>query len=116
MALYQAMRRIPRRRLRQAGALPAVLSVKIPCNQRVNLVAEVVLEGTAAVIAEFAAYQVDISARSGNAIGFAVADSLAVNPCVGDVTSVIVVKLEAERLCVEVQALMSRLPRPCHKP
>ena len=50
MALYQAMRRIPRRRLRQAGALPAVLSVEIPCNQCVDLVAEIVAEGVAPVI------------------------------------------------------------------
>ena len=100
------MRRIPRRRLHQAGIAPAVLSVEIPRNQRVNFVAKVVLKGVAAVIAEFAAYQVNISACSGNAVRFAVADSLAVNPCVGDIAGVIVVKLEAERLCVEVQALM----------
>ena len=50
MALYQAMRRIPRRRLHQAGALLAVLSVEIPCNQCVDLVAEIVAEGVAPVI------------------------------------------------------------------
>ena len=100
------MHRIPRRRLHQAGALPAVLSVEIPCNQRVNLASKVVLEGTAAVIAELAAYQVNIGARSGDAIGLAVADSLAVNPCVGDIAGVLVVKLEAVRLRVEIQALM----------
>ena len=100
------MRRIPRRRLHQAGIAPAVLSVEIPCNQRVDFVTEVVLKGAAAVIIEFAAYQVNISACSGNAVRFAVADSLTIYPGVGDIASVVVVKLKAERLRVEIQALM----------
>lgn len=73
MALYQAMRRIPQRRLHQAGIAPAVLSVEIPCNQRVDFVAEVVLKGAATVIIELIAYHVDVGTRPGNAVRLAVA-------------------------------------------
>ena len=91
--------------IRQALCLP-LSSVEIPCNQRVNLVSEIVAEGVAPVIDNLTGYQVDIGARSGDAIGLAVADSLTVYPGVGDIAGVVVVKLKAERLRVELQALM----------
>ena len=106
MALYQAMRRIPRRRLHQAGIAPAVLSVEIPCNQRVNLVSEVVAEGVAPVIDNLTGYQVNVSTGSENPAGLAVADILTIYPCAGDIAGVIVIALKAERLRIQIQALI----------
>ena len=105
MALYQAMRRIPRRRLHQAGALPAVLSVEIPCNQRVDFVAEVVPEGVTPVIDKLTGYQVDIGTSAEDPAGLAVADILTVYPCARNIAGVVVIALKAESFRVEIQAL-----------
>ena len=118
MALYQAMRRIPRRRLHQAGALPALLHLarhpagrpvcllEISCKNCVNCGSKVITEGVAPVIDKLTGYQVDIGTSAEDPAGLAVADILAIYPGAGNIAGVVVIALEAERLCIQIQALV----------
>ena len=79
---------------------------EISCKNCVNCSSKVITEGMAPVIDKLTGYQVNIGACTENPAGLAVADILTVYPCAGNVSGVVVVALKAERLCVEIQALM----------
>ena len=60
----------------------------------------------APVIDKLTGYQVNIGACSENPAGLTVADILAIDPGAGNIASVIVIAFKAERLRVQIQALM----------
>ena len=60
----------------------------------------------APVIDKLTGYQVNIGACSENPAGLAVADILTIYPCAGNISGVVVIALKAERLCVQIQALV----------
>ena len=89
-----------------AKAGRAARLLEIPVKNRIDISAEIVAEGVTPVIDKLAGYQVNIGACSENPAGLAVADILTIDPGAGNIAGVVVIALKAERLRIQIQALM----------